>query len=184
MEDALSEHQRPKLDRYATHSFVTCHAIRCEGPQEPRRDRDRLLRREAVADHRPQGRGLPDPGAARPVGAVERPDRPGRGVTCSTPCSTSSSTATSRPSTGSTTTTTRSARACSPTSRSNPNEQRDWFEARRSLVHFHRLVAPMREVVSGLMRREQGSVAGAAVPLLPGPLRPRAARGRVDRRAA
>src|SRR6185295_11600457 len=27
-----------------------------------------------------------------------------------------------------------------------------------SLVHFHRLVAPMREVVSGLMRREQTSV--------------------------
>jgi len=33
-------------------------------------------------------------------------------------------------------------------------EQRRWFEARRDLVRFRRLVVPMREVVGGLMRRE------------------------------
>ena len=39
-----------------------------------------------------------------------------------------------------------------------PQEQREWFEARRNLVKFHRLVVPMREVVSALMRREHGTV--------------------------
>jgi magnesium transporter len=41
----------------------------------------------------------------------------------------------------------------------NPAEQRSWFEMRRALVKFHRLVVPMREAVSGLMRREQSGVA-------------------------
>jgi magnesium transporter len=40
----------------------------------------------------------------------------------------------------------------------NPSEQRDWFRVRRALVKFHRLVGAMREAVSGLMRREQGLV--------------------------
>lgn len=31
--------------------------------------------------------------------------------------------------------------------------QRQWFEMRRSLVHFHRTVAPLREVTSALSRR-------------------------------
>src|SRR5690349_14860995 len=30
VEDALSPHQRPKLDRYATHLFLSCHAIRID----------------------------------------------------------------------------------------------------------------------------------------------------------
>jgi len=39
-----------------------------------------------------------------------------------------------------------------------PDQQRQWFQMRRALVHFHRLVAPMREVISGLMRREHNTV--------------------------
>ena len=39
-----------------------------------------------------------------------------------------------------------------------PEQGRRWFEMRRALVKFHRLVVPIREVVSGLMRREQASV--------------------------
>jgi magnesium transporter len=39
-----------------------------------------------------------------------------------------------------------------------PEQQRRWFEMRRALVKFHRLVVPIREVVSGLMRREHGVV--------------------------
>src|SRR6266511_1057050 len=27
VEDALEPHQRPKLDRYATHAFLSCHAV-------------------------------------------------------------------------------------------------------------------------------------------------------------
>lgn len=40
----------------------------------------------------------------------------------------------------------------------NPAQQRDWFRVRRALVQFNRLAGPMREVIIGLMRREQGVV--------------------------
>ena len=40
-----------------------------------------------------------------------------------------------------------------------PSEQRLWFQMRQSLVRFHRLVVPMREAVSALMRREHSSIA-------------------------
>ena len=40
----------------------------------------------------------------------------------------------------------------------NPAQQRSWFEMRRALVRFHRLVVPMREAVSALMRREHATV--------------------------
>ena len=72
VEDALSEHQRPKLDRYPTHSFVTCHAIRWTGPERPGRDGDRLLHRPPLAHHRPQERGLPDPGRCSIGGSSRR----------------------------------------------------------------------------------------------------------------
>ena len=40
----------------------------------------------------------------------------------------------------------------------DPSKQRNWFEMRRATVAFHRLVIPMREVISGLMRREHDLV--------------------------
>ena len=46
----------------------------------------------------------------------------------------------------------------------DPNQQREWFTMRRALVHFHRLVVPMREAVSGLMRREHDTVAAGMYP--------------------
>ena len=45
-----------------------------------------------------------------------------------------------------------------------PTEQRRWFEARQALVRFHRLVVPLREAVSSLMRREHGAVAEELYP--------------------
>ena len=36
--------------------------------------------------------------------------------------------------------------------------QRHWFEMRRALVQFHRLVVPLREVISTLMRRENSAI--------------------------
>ena len=65
-----------------------------------------------------------------------------------------------------------------------PSQQRHWFQMRQALVRFHRLVVPMREAVSGLMRREHSTVDGGPLPLLPGRLRPRAAGERVHRRPA
>lgn len=45
-----------------------------------------------------------------------------------------------------------------------PEQQRRWFDSRRALVKFHRLALPMREVVSGLMRREHDAVPEALYP--------------------
>jgi magnesium transporter len=46
----------------------------------------------------------------------------------------------------------------------DPAQQRDWFKMRQALVRFHRLVVPMREAVSALMRREQSAVAEPLYP--------------------
>jgi len=46
----------------------------------------------------------------------------------------------------------------------DPRDQRHWFEMRRALVRFHRLVVPLREAVSGLMRREHGVVSEEMYP--------------------
>ncbi len=46
----------------------------------------------------------------------------------------------------------------------DPDQQRHWFEMRRALVRLHRFVVPMREAVSGLMRREHAVV---STPLYP-----------------
>jgi magnesium transporter len=40
----------------------------------------------------------------------------------------------------------------------DPAKQRHWFETRRALVQFHRLVVPLREAISSLMRREHNAV--------------------------
>jgi magnesium transporter len=45
-----------------------------------------------------------------------------------------------------------------------PAKQRHWFEMRQQTVRFHRLVVPMREVVSALMRHEKGVVPEALYP--------------------
>jgi magnesium transporter len=39
-----------------------------------------------------------------------------------------------------------------------PSEQQVWFNTRQALMQFRRLVVPMREAISGLMRREQGAI--------------------------
>ncbi|MEZ5382166.1 MAG: magnesium transporter CorA family protein [Microthrixaceae bacterium] len=40
----------------------------------------------------------------------------------------------------------------------DPARQRNWFEMRQALQRFHRLVTPMREVINGVMRRDHGAV--------------------------
>ena len=46
----------------------------------------------------------------------------------------------------------------------DPAQQRDWFDMRRAMVRFHRLVVLMREAVSSLMRREQSPIAEELYP--------------------
>ena len=44
------------------------------------------------------------------------------------------------------------------------SQQRQWFEIRRALVAFHRIVPPMREMVSSIMRRDHGIVDPEMIP--------------------
>ena len=77
VEDALGPHQRPKLDRYATHLFLSCHAVRVDVEAGgSRRDRDRRVHQRALADHRPQERRLLDRSGAAALGSLARPRRP------------------------------------------------------------------------------------------------------------
>jgi magnesium transporter len=46
----------------------------------------------------------------------------------------------------------------------DPSQQRHWFDMRRAMVRFHRLVVPMREAVSSLMRREHPAVSEELYP--------------------
>lgn len=39
-----------------------------------------------------------------------------------------------------------------------PTRQKHWFDMRRAMVRFHRLVVPTREAISSLMRREQSLI--------------------------
>ena len=43
-------------------------------------------------------------------------------------------------------------------------QQRHWFDMRRAMVRFHRLVVPLREAISSLMRREHSAVAEQLYP--------------------
>ena len=158
VEDALGPHQRPKLDKYETHSFLSCHAVRVEA--------DKALLVETEIDAFINPRYLitvrkADGFSMTPV--LRRwdrsPDLVVHGVafllyglldvvidgyfdtvegfdeyydTVS-----------------------EALFADEPLS---PDQQRNWFEMRRALVRFHRLVVPMREAISGLMRREHATL--------------------------
>ncbi len=159
VEDALGEHQRPKLDHYDSHLFLSCHAVRVnldEGrldvteidsfinsrwlitvrkddgfPLEP------VLQRWDNIGHLGQyGAGFLVYGLLDVVvdgyfDAAEVFDEYYDSI--------SESIFAERP--------------------LEPSKARHWFDMRQALVRFHRLVVPMREAVSSLMRREHSSVA-------------------------
>jgi magnesium transporter len=140
VEDALGPHQRPKLDHYDSHLFLSCHAVRVnpdEGFQmEPvlaRWDRSPHLAGEGVSFLL---YGLLDvviDGYFETVqGFDDFYDVISEGIFTDKPL--------------------------------DPGQQRNWFEMRRALVRFHRLVVPMREAVSALMRREHSVVSDDLYP--------------------
>lgn len=158
VEDALGPHQRPKLDKYESHSFLSCHAVRVDSGEarlvETEIDafissrylitvrKDDGFSMEAVVrrwDRSPDLivhgvsfllYGLLDVVIDGYFDTVEGFDDYYDDVS-------------------------EGLFADEPLS---PDEQRNWFEMRRALVRFHRLVVPMREAVSGLMRREHGTL--------------------------
>ncbi|MDQ4148761.1 MAG: magnesium transporter CorA family protein [Actinomycetota bacterium] len=164
VEDAVGPHQRPKLDRYDTHLFVSCYAVRVD------REEGTLLETEINAFINPRWliTVRKDEGfSVEPV--LERwdrsPDLAVHGVTFllyglldvvvdgyfdavevfdEYYDEVSAGIFSEQP--------------------LDPTEQRTWFEMRRAMVRFHRLVVPLREAVSALMRREQGVVAAELYP--------------------
>jgi magnesium transporter len=164
VEDALGPHQRPKLDHYSTHMFLSCHAVRVRadrGDLEVTEIDAFVHQRWLVTVRKDHGFSL------EPV--LARWDR--------SPELTASGTSFllygildvvvdgffdtvqdfdefyDQISEG--------IFADEPL---NAADQRHWFEMRRALVKFHRLVVPMREAVSGLMRREHGAVTDELYP--------------------
>jgi magnesium transporter len=158
VEDALGPHQRPKLDHYATHRFVTCHAVRLdpEGPGLDVTEIDAFVGDRWLITVRENDRFSMVP-------VLERWDRSpelaAHGVSFLLYGvldvvvdqyfevlrafdeyyeDISEDIFDEKP--------------------LNPSEQRSWFHTRRALVKFNRLVGPMRETISGLMRHEQGLV--------------------------
>ena len=164
VEDALSEHQRPKLDRYDSHLFMSMHAVRVDtdsGDLDKTEIDAFINARWIVTVRKDEGFSM------EPV--IRRWDRSPQlaknGVSFllyglideivdeyflaiqtfdDFYDEVSERIFSERP--------------------LNPDQQRQWFRMRQALVKFHRLVVPMREAVTGLMRREQSVVAEPLYP--------------------
>lgn len=154
VEDALGPHQRPKLDHYATHRFLSCHAVELDADSWELVDRevdafvgDRWLITVRDDDRFPMDTvrqrwdrspelavhgvpfllyGLLDVVVDGHFDIVRAFDEYYDEI--------SESIFDERP--------------------LDATKQRNWFHMRRALVKFSRLVAPTRETVSALMRRE------------------------------
>ncbi len=164
VEDALGPHQRPKLDHYATHLFLSCHAVRVNVEdgcldeteidaflnerwlitvrKDDRFSIDTVLQRwDRSPDLATHGvsfllYGLLDVVVDGYFDAVQAFDDYYDEVSESIFSEHSL----------------------------NPAEQRHWFDMRRAMVRFHRLAVPLREAVSSLMRREHGAVSEELYP--------------------
>jgi len=164
VEDALEPHQRPKVDRYASHLFLSCHAVRVdlEEGRLAKTEVDSFVGPRWLLTARSDDRFSMDPVVARWDRSTDIADH---GVSYllyglldvivdgyfeaeeafdEYYDEVSEGIFADRP--------------------LAPSQQRHWFEMRRALVHLHRLVVPMREVVSGIMRREHSIVADDLYP--------------------
>jgi magnesium transporter len=164
VEDALEPHQRPKLDRYATHLFLSCNAVRVDVDagrlDETEIDafiNERWLITVRENDLFPIDRvterwdrspdlavygvsfllyGLLDVIVDGYFDTIQAFDEYYERV--------SDGIFADRP--------------------LDPAKQRHWFDMRRAMVRFHRLVVPMREAISSLMRREHSPIAEELYP--------------------
>ena len=164
VEDALGSHQRPKLDHYATHLFFSCHAVEVDRASSTliEREIDAFIGdRWLITVRKDEGQSLEpvlqrwdrSPDLAKHgvsfllyglldvvidgyFDAVEVFDQYYDEVS----------------------------EGIFDDTPLDPAQQRHWFEMRRALVRFHRLALPMREAISGLMRREHTAVAEPMYP--------------------
>ena len=164
VEDALGPHQRPKLDRYSTHLFLSCHAVSVdvEGGDLIETEIDSFINARWLITVRKNDSFSIDP-------VLERwdrsPDLAAHGVSFMLYGlldvivdsyfdavqsfdeyyeEVSAGIFADRP--------------------LDPAQQRHWFDMRRAMVRFHRLVVPMREAISSLMRREHSAVSEELYP--------------------
>jgi len=164
VEDALEPHQRPKLDRYATHLFLSAHSVRLDTTA------DRLVETEIDAFISKRFLVTVRKGDCFPMEPVlarwdRSPDLAVHGVgylvygLLDVIVDTYFDTVTAfddyyeEVSEG--------IFAEKPL---NPQQERHWFEMHRALVRFHRLVVPMREALSSLIRRDQDGVTEDLIP--------------------
>lgn len=164
VEDALDEHQRPKLDHYASHLFLATHAVYVdlESGRLSHTEIDTFVNARWMVTVRRDDRffmgavlqrwdrspdlaaygvsfllyGLLDVIVDGYFDAVESFDEYYDAI--------SESIFSEHP--------------------LDPARQRHWFQMRQSLVRFHRLVVPLREAISSLMRREHTAVAEQMYP--------------------
>ncbi|MEA2557556.1 MAG: magnesium transporter, partial [Actinomycetota bacterium] len=164
VEDALAEHQRPKLDRYATHLFLSCHAVRVDPEAGDLKETEVdafINERWLITVRKDEGFSM------EPV--LERwdrsPDLASHGVSFllyglldvvvdgyfeaiqafdEYYDDVSETIFTEHP--------------------LEPTQQRHWFQMRRAMVRFHRLAVPMREALSSLMRRDHDTVSEQLYP--------------------
>jgi magnesium transporter len=158
IEDALEPHQRSKIDRYPSHLFLTSHAVHFD-PDHLRLDTtevDAFIGRRWVVTVRSSDLFAIDPVLRRwdsepklvakgpgflvygvlddivdgYFAALEQFDEYYERI--------SDDVFSDRP--------------------LRPDQQREWFEMRRTLARFHKLVMPLREALSGIMRREHDIV--------------------------
>ena len=164
VEDALGPHQRPKLDHYATHLFLSCHAVRVDvvSGHLIETEIDAFVNERWLVTVRKDDRFSIDPVLQR---WDRSPDLAAHGVSFllyglldvvvdgyfdavqafdDYYDDVSDAIFSEHP--------------------LNPDEQRHWFEMRRAMVRFHRLAVPLRESVSGLMRREHAAVSEELYP--------------------
>jgi magnesium transporter len=164
VEDALEPHQRPKVDYYATHLFLTSHSVRVDTERATldKTEIDAFISERWLVTVRKDDGFTMDPVLAR---WDRSPDLAAYGVsfllyglldvivdgyfdtvqTFDEYYDTVSE----------------GLFADTPL---EPSQQRHWFNMRRALVTFHRLVVPMREAVSSLMRRDHAAVADELYP--------------------
>jgi magnesium transporter len=164
VEDALDEHQRPKLDKYSTHSFLSCHAVSVDmqHAQLIKSEINAFINNRWLITVRKSGDF-----SMKPV--LERWDRSSDLASCGVGFLlyglldvvvdgyfdavqsfdeyydlVSEGLFNDRP--------------------LSPEQQLNWFNMRRALVQFHRLVVPMREAVSSFMRRDHSELPDVLYP--------------------
>jgi magnesium transporter len=164
VEDAIEPHQRPKLDHYESHLFLTCHALRIDraSARLENSEIDAFIHERWLVTVR-KDEAFPIEAAMRRCARAPHLTAHGAGFLLHALLDgvvdgyfdaigvfddyydeVSDAVFSEHP--------------------MEPSRQRHWFDMRRSLIRLHRMAAPLREVVSALMRSDQGVVPGALTP--------------------